>query len=251
MPPPKGDARRTAVSASRPRPGPKAASTAWAQFIPPVKSSTARLFLPLDHLRHVPAAGTRRARGREPIAPGASGSPAEWRDAVAWLRWLPDLPSVEHLLRGHKVPPWMRADPVMRELAFDEPQRRREALAGLPLAPVQLDETATSPRVVDAWIEEWRRRLPASARAADSQLMQMLEWVLQHLEAMRSSEADDGKGLRNALSARLARRFRRGAGTATALFSHLVLDGLELERVRAGVMTRRLLPERAEGRSWA
>jgi hypothetical protein len=37
----------------------------------------------------------------------------------------------------------------------------------------------------------------------------------------------------------------------TALFSHLVLDGLEFERVRAGVMTRRLLPERAEGRSWA
>lgn len=192
-----------------------------------------------------------RASWREAIDQVASWSPAEWRDAVAWLRWLPDLPSVEHLLRGHKVPPWMRADPVMRELAFDEPQRRREALAGLPLAPVQLDETATSPRVVDAWIEEWRRRLPASARAADSQLMQMLEWVLQHLEAMRSSEADDGKGLRNALSARLARRFRRGAGTATALFSHLVLDGLELERVRAGVMTRRLLPERAEGRSWA
>lgn len=192
-----------------------------------------------------------RSAWREAIDQVADWSPQEWRAAVEWLRWLPDLPAIEHLLRGHKVPPWMRADPVLRELAFDEPQRRREALAALPLAPVQRDETAAAPQVIDGWIGEWRRRLPAPARAAESELMQLLDGVLLHLESMRSSEAEDGKAQRNALASRLARRFRHGAGTATALFSHLVLDGLELERVRAGVMTRRLLPERAEGRSWA
>ena len=192
-----------------------------------------------------------RAAWREHVDQVATWAPEEWRPAVEWLRWLPDLPAVEHLMRGAKVPPWMRADPVLRELAFDEPQRRREALAELPLAPVQPEDAPGAPQVVDGWIGEWRRRLPAAGRAPDGELTQSLEAIRDHVETMRSSDDTDGRALRSALASRLARRFRRGAGTATALFSHLVLDGLELERVRAGVMARRLMPARAEGRSWA
>jgi hypothetical protein len=200
---------------------------------------------------------TLRTTWRETVDQVASWSPSAWRDAVRWLRWLPDLPAIEHLMRGAKVPPWMRADPVMRELAFDEPQRRREALAALPLAPMHPGEApagdiAAGARrsISEAWIRGWRRRLPPG-NGTRAELEAILEMIHQHFEAMRSSEAADGKALRNALAARLQRRFRRGAGTAVALFSHLALDGLELERVRAGVMTRRMLPERAEGRSWA
>jgi hypothetical protein len=192
-----------------------------------------------------------RAAWREHVDQVATWAPEEWRAAVEWLRWLPDLPAVEHLMRGAKVPPWMRADPVLREFAFDEPQRRREALAELPLGPVQPEDEAVVPQVVDGWLEEWRRRLPAAGRDPDGELAQILEAIRNHVETMRSSDDTDGRALRSALAGRLARRFRRGAGTATALFSHLVLDGLELERVRAGVMARRLMPERAEGRSWA
>jgi hypothetical protein len=192
-----------------------------------------------------------RAAWRDAVDHVASWAPEDWREAVEWLRWLPDLPSIEHLMRGAKVPPWMRADPVLRELAFDEPHRRREALAALPLAPVQPDETQPAPRIVDAWIAEWRRRLPAGRSDTRDELEQVLETVRAHVEAMRASEEPDGISLRNALAAHLARRFRRGAGTATALFAHLLLDGLELERVRAGIMTRRLMPARAEARSWA
>ena len=192
-----------------------------------------------------------RAAWREHVDQVATWAPEEWRPAVEWLRWLPDLPAVEHLMRGAKVPPWMRADPVLREFAFDEPQRRREALAELPLGPVQPEDEAVAPQVVDGWLEEWRRRLPAAGRDPDGELAQILEAIRNHVETMRSSDDTDGRALRSALAGRLARRFRRGAGTATALFSHLVLDGLELERVRAGVMARRLMPERAEGRSWA
>jgi hypothetical protein len=192
-----------------------------------------------------------RAAWRDAVDRVARWSPEEWRPAVEWLRWLPDLPGVEHLMRGAKVPPWMRADPVMRELGFDEPQRRREALAQSPLAPVQPEGDQDAPAVVEAWIAEWQRRLPAAGRDPQGGLAQLLELVRAHLEAMRSSDEPDGIALRNALAGRLTRWFRRGAGTATALFAHLALDGLELERLRAGVMTRRLMPERAEGRSWA
>jgi hypothetical protein len=192
-----------------------------------------------------------RVAWRDAVDEVAGWSPERWREAVAWLRWLPDLPAIEHLMRGGKVPPWMRADPVMRALAYDEPARRHEALAGLPLAP--LHPEARRP-CHGSWRPGWRNGSRACRKAKRRErrgLEAVLEAVRRHVEAMRISEEPDGRALRNALVARLARRFRRGAGTAVALFAHLVLDGLELERLRAGLMTRRLLPERAEGRSWA
>lgn len=192
-----------------------------------------------------------RAAWRDHVDQITAAAPEEWRPAVEWLRWLPDLSAIEHLLRGGKVPPWMRADPVMRGLAYDEPQRRREALAELPVAPLQPADDDSASRVVEAWLEEWRRRLPRTSADQRAELDELVEIILHHLEAMRASAEPDGRALRNTLAERIVRRFRRGAGTVTALFSHLVLDGLEFERVRAGVMTRKLLPERSEGRSWA
>jgi hypothetical protein len=191
-----------------------------------------------------------RAAWRSNVDQVASSSPEAWRAAVEWMRWLPDLPAIEHLLRGGKVAPWMRADPVLRELAFDEPHRRREALAALPLGAIQPDKDAL-PRVLEAWVEEWLRRLPAEGRRAGGEIEQMREFVQAHLGAMRDAAVAEGRTLRNDLANRFARRFRQGAGTPVALFAHLVLDGLELERVRAGVITRRLMPVRAEARSWA
>lgn len=235
---------------------------------------------PEDIERHL------RAAWREGVDTIAAWSPADWRAAVEWLRWLPELPAVAHLLNGERVPPWMRADPVTREFAFEEDARLRDALSEQALAPLlaadpaadraantatgtsdtalrtttrrgRSQASATAAPVARAWIDEWRRRLPragycGSATAEERRrLAAMLAEVQAHVEAMRASEEPDGRALRNALADRLVRHFRHGAGTAVALFAHLALDGLELERLRAGVVTRRLLPERAEGRSWA
>ncbi len=193
-----------------------------------------------------------RAAWRAAVDEVAAWSPVAWRGAVSWLRWLPDLPAIEHLLRGEKIPPWMRADPALKEVAFEDPQRRLEAFSEHPLAPLLDPEPdSDAPGVAQRWTAEWRRRLPRGAQAHRDELAALLEQVQAHLEAMRASTEPDGRALRNTLAASLARRFRHGAGTVTALFSHLLLEGLELERVRAGVMARRLLPERPEGRSWA
>lgn len=229
------------------------ASTDLSHFLDALRRTALRRWLGDINHEMEPEAIERqlRAAWRDAVDQVASWAPQEWRAAVEWLRWLPDLPAIDHLMRGANVPPWMRADPVMREMAFDEPHRRREALAALPQAPMQPDDEQAVPRVVEAWIEEWWRRVPKADRDADSELMQILVIVREHAEAMRTGDDADGIALSNLLAGRLVRRFRRGAGTAAALFSHLVLDGLELERVRAGVITRRLMPERVEGRSWA
>lgn len=193
-----------------------------------------------------------RAAWRHAVDEVAAWGPADWRPAIEWLRWLPELPVMDHLLRDGAIPPWLRADPALKDLAYEEPQRRREAIEEHALAPL-LDDTAgpEGPQVAARWLEAWRRRLPRSARGLRAELESLVAQLQAHLEAMRASPEPDGRALRTALAGQLARRFRREAGTMLAVLAHLVLDGLELERVRAGVMARRLLPERPEGRTWA
>jgi hypothetical protein len=190
-----------------------------------------------------------RVAWRAHVGQVAAWAPQGWRAAVEWLGMLPDLPALEHLVRDGSVAPWMRVDPVLREFALDEPQRRRDALTASPLSELLPTGDAPPKSIAEAWLDAWCRRLPAGE--PDAGLTQLLALVRNHVEAMRGADEADGRPLRNALAARVARRFRRTAGTPTALFAHLVLDGLELERVRAGVMARRLMPARAEGRSWA
>ena len=207
-----------------------------------------------------------RAAWRHDVDEAARWSPQDWQAAVEWLRWLPDLPAIAHLLRGEQVPPWMRDDPVLREFAFEAPQRRAEALAALPLAPLAAAFASATPDTADrrtaelapasndvtaAWLQAWRTRVPGKRDELPADLATLLETVRDHLAAMRAGAEAVGQVLRHALAAKLARRFRHGAGTAVALFSHLLLEGLALERVRAGILARRLLPERPEGRSWA
>jgi hypothetical protein len=229
------------------------ASADLSHYLDAVRRSALKRWLPDLNADMEPEAIERalRAAWREAVDQVAGWAPQEWRPAVEWLRWLPDLPAIDHLMRGGKVPPWMRSDPITRMIAYDEPHRRREALAELPLAPLHATRDEAMPRVVESWVEEWLHRLPEAGRQQGAELEALLEVFREHVEAMRLSQDVDGRALRNSLTSRLARCFRRGAGTATALFCHLVLDGLELERVRAGVMSRRLLPERPEGRSWA
>ena len=175
--------------------------------------------------------------------------PEDWRPAVSWLRWLPYLPAVDHLLGPRSVPPWMRADPVMRALAFDDPARRRQALAGLGLKALDPGD-GNAPRVDEAWQAEWLRRLPDASDEDRAALERILRRAGAHISAMREASGS-GNVHRQSLRERLVRVFRGNTGRMGAVFAHLGITGLDLERARAGVMARRLMPGRTEGRSWA
>ncbi len=191
---------------------------------------------------------------RETVDQIAAWAPVKWRPAVEWMRWLPDLPAVQDLARGGKLAPWMRDDPVLRDFAFDDPARRREALEHHPLGTLAGAQPMLAPDQTEVgvvWVRTFKSLVPDAGSGAKPDVDHLVRLVEEHLEAMRESRENDGRSLRRLLVETLARRFRRGAGTAVALFSHLALDGLELERIRAGVITRRLMPQREEGRSWA
>ena len=193
-----------------------------------------------------------RMAWRDAVETAAAWPPDAWREALLWLRWLPDLPALAHLLAGRGALPWMHLDPVIKRLASDDPDPFLETLSGSPLAPMAPD-LAEHGDVVRAWLAIWQQRLPGTAPSdVLAELDELSAIVNDHLQVMADTDGEaDGQILRAALAQRLSRWFRRGAGTIIALLAFLGLEGLELQRVRANLLTRRLLRTVAEGRSWA
>lgn len=193
-----------------------------------------------------------RLAWRDAVEQAAAWAPQDWRDALLWLRWLPDLPALDVALQRAAVLPWMLQDRVVRAFALEDPARVLDALSDTELAPMEA-ELRRHGEVVKAWTQVWEQLIPTSAPdAVQAELAELLRLVDQHRQQMADPQlSETGQALRKALGERLLRVFRRSAGTAAALFAFLGLEGLELERVRANLVTRRLLKHVPEGRSWA
>jgi len=182
-----------------------------------------------------------RGRWRALVAEVASWMPREWQASLAWCETLVDLPALPYLARGGRALPWMREDPVYRELCVDDLAARTTALLASPLAPLAVAGSA-SERYFAAWRAEWVRRLPRQ-RLADAPLLERLATMLeQHLAAFASAAAGDGWPLRRTLQARLTTLFRRAMLDPAAAFAFLALFALDIERLRGELVWRAAFP---------
>jgi hypothetical protein len=175
-----------------------------------------------------------RTQLRARIAEAARWVPREWRAAVRWTATLMVLPDIAHLLAGEEAPAWMRDDPVLGEIARAEPGRRAGALAAGPLAAL----AHGAPALRERWLAEWRRRLPARPPGLDD----LVREIDAHREAFVHPQAGSWPA-RRAFEARLARFFRRAFLSPAAVFAWLLLQALELERLRAEILRRAWFPE--------
>jgi len=193
-----------------------------------------------------------RATWRDAVTQASSWAPQEWQEALLWCRWLPELPTLAHLLEGGAVRSWMQADPIVSTYAFDAPRACLDALTATELEPMQAFLTSDS-NVRSAWLAVFKRLSPSSGSRPIGQAMSELERVLDehHASMLVASAESDGQIMRRQLGVRILRIFRRASGTVAALFAFLVLEALEAERVRAGLVTRRLLKRVPEGMTWA
>lgn len=193
-----------------------------------------------------------RANWRDAVVQASDWAPQEWQEALLWCRWLPELPTLGHLLEGGAVRSWMEADPIVSTYAFETPRACLEALADTELAPMKALLTSGN-GVRSAWLAVFHRFCPISGSQSIAQSMSELEHVLdEHRASMLAASAEsDGQTLRRQLGGRCLRLFRRASGTVVAVFAFLVLEALEAERVRAGLVTRRLLKRVPEGMTWA
>lgn len=197
---------------------------------------------------HAVERGLRREL-REHVQEVASWVPSGWAQAVRFTARLVDLPVLERLLGREPPPPWVRDDVELARFALEERDARREAMQAAGLGPIV--EAALQGRTArEGWLERWRELLPRRLGGGVAELREMAERVAAHVDRMAGSRELDGWEARAGLERDLARAFRWRAMRPVAVWAHLGLTALELERLRGALLRRRLFPDVRSEVAW-
>ncbi|MDH4190283.1 MAG: hypothetical protein OEW21_08770 [Betaproteobacteria bacterium] len=168
--------------------------------------------------------------------------PPRWREAVECCAALVYLPLVQRLRAGGTREAWMN-DEASFALSGPGWRARLAALA---------DSGDPNARRFESWLAIWRSRWPPQERAARRRLDDVVARLggeartLAALVDRKELPARETWSRRRALSDEFARRFRADLLTPAAVFDALLLDALEIERLRAELVSRALYP--GEGR---
>ena len=195
--------------------------------------------VPADASAHVVERRLREAR-RGYAEEIASWMPASWRRAVRWAALLPDLPILAYLCNGGAAWPWMMEDPLVGPLAQAPAAVRDEALkqAGLGAFAAGFGETA----IATAWLDRWRSLWPTASRNERRELDTLVAGVTYYFERSASAASGtQGANARGDLVRHFNRCFRASIARPAAVFSHLGLVTLDIERLKGGLLRRLLL----------
>jgi len=179
-----------------------------------------------------------RRRWRRHVAEVARWQPVRWQAATRWFATLTELPLIDGAAREGPALPWLRDDERLAGLAQPGLAALEETPGAAELAPF-LARDAGGKRLgaVSVWLDQWQRLVPWSD--GDARLARRpAELLLPRLLDAQGLRASDDAATRHALQ----QLFRRHAGSAVAVFAHLALVALDIERLRGGLVTRRLTP---------
>jgi hypothetical protein len=186
-----------------------------------------------------------RQKFRNHIDEVANWPPTPWRAALRWIKCLPDLPALQHLLGGGTATEWMRRDPVLAE--FTEPDASMHLHTPHASGCVVLAESMRQDETLfQGWLQHWRELRPNTGHA-DKQFNQ----GLNHLETLLKSQLEPSRGtttplLREALAHKLRTAFRRYSFQPATACAYLALTALDLERLRADLLQRALFSAACE-----
>jgi len=159
--------------------------------------------------------------------------PRRWRAAIERCAALVYLPLAARVRGDEAREAWMNEEALF---AFSG-AGWRASLAALETREVT---------ALDAWLEDWRASWPPGEHDAHARLESAIarlraeERALAPLAAREALAGREAWSRRRALATEFARRFRADALTAAAVFDALLLDALELERLRAELVGRAL-----------
>ena len=177
---------------------------------------------------------TLRNGWRDYVAEIASWCMPGWRPAILWCATLPDLPAFAVLLRG-EAPRWVQQDATLA--GFFELSQGATIKSPLDaLLPGPKREATLAAR----WFARWRSLWPRGTRERRV-LVALADIVRAHIAHLDLAGPQDASaGYRRALAQNVARMFRRHGASPTAVFCHLTLTALDLERLRGGLVRRAL-----------
>jgi hypothetical protein len=187
---------------------------------------------------------TLRQQYRRTIDEVAHWMPDAWHGPVDWVRHLPDLPALQHLLTGATAPAWMRDDPELRRYAFDTPEARVQALRASDCAALLTGWQRGEP-LHAAWLEQWQALWPRTTRFADG-LAALARLLRRHLGALSLYPQATSAPLHARLLRELNTLFRRYSFQPAAAFAHLGLVALDVHKLRAQLLRRALFPGMTE-----
>jgi hypothetical protein len=167
---------------------------------------------------------TLRGAWRRYVRSVAAWHPRTWQPWLTWLEWLPTLGLISQVEGSGAVPGWLSADPILGQKST-----------------VAVFEPAIAGRVAlgELWLTRWRDLRPPFDSTTEQLLAKVSKAVGEHLRQL-AVESADAVALRAQLKERLQRLFRAAAGTAVATLCHLALMALDFERLRGGLLSRRL-----------
>ena len=185
------------------------------------------------------------AAWRDYVAEVASWLDRDWQAAVQWTALAPDLPAIAALLRDD-IPAWLKDDARWADFTEGDAPQRLTRLTTSPFAPL-LPASDRATGLAARWTAHWRRWWPASAKADARALTALTQLVIDHHTQLTASlPPETSAPHRLDLARRLTRLFRRHGASPVAVFSHLALVALDMERLRGGLTRRRLFtPARA------
>ena len=181
---------------------------------------------------------TLRENWRAEVADVARWVPDEWREAVRWTAYIPYIGAVDWLAKEEPVLPWMQDDQVLSELAVDDESTRRAALDASPFAAMfNVDSD-----LPDRWLAHWRSLWPSIGNEEATAMHAFVDAVRAYIVAIAAHAASlrDRREARVRLSRKAASMMRRQIQQPVVVFCHLLLFGLELQRLRDGLLRRTL-----------
>lgn len=167
--------------------------------------------------------------------------PKTWSRAVRWIESLTFLPSIHYLLTGNTAYGWMLENPTLRKFTVADQAQRLNILAQTQFAPLVTGMEAGKPLTI-AWLDYWQSLWPEKI-SQRSPLSKLVSVLLNHIEEFSQLSPAITWAQRKKLSEILVYMFRNHAFESVSVFVHLLLVALDIERLRAGIMRRRLFPD--------
>ena len=168
----------------------------------------------------------------------AGWQPEPWRPALRWLATVTELPVLSHLLTGRPAQDWMRELPLAGAILQRAPRTPQRALAHGPASPLLQGHGPAAAGLRDRTWRHWQQLLPARPRRYHPPLAHLAAALAANLRAVAEGEADADLRLERTL----VRTLRRHSREPAAAYAYLGLVALDLQRLRGGLLLRRLLP---------